>query len=135
MCKFGMGSNDSQTSTNRNRQSSRSGQQLLDELHVLPNLALRRRIPEEVRGMERRDQLRAVVAEDPAAQFRDRILGPQQRLRRELSKRDDDFRLDHIDLLEEKGLAGLNLVRLRIAVLRWPALDDVRDVDVVAAEV
>src|SRR4030095_10351118 len=37
-------------------------------------------------------------------------------------------------LAKEKGLARLDFVRLRIAILRWPALDHVRDVYVVALE-
>ena len=43
-------------------------------------------------------------------------------------------RLDQLDLLEEMRLAGLDLLRLRVAVARRPALEDVRDVDVLARE-
>ncbi len=41
---------------------------------------------------------------------------------------------DEIDLAVEERLAGRDLVRLRIPVLRRPALDDVGDVDVRALE-
>ena len=84
--------------------------------------------------MEGRDQLRAAVVEHAAAQPRDRLVGPQQRLRRELAERDDHLRLDDVDLPEQERLAGLDFVRLGVAVLRRPALDHVRDVDVVALE-
>src|SRR5262245_41887918 len=80
--------------------------------------------------MERRNQLGAAVVENTAAKAGNRVEGSQQRLRAELAERDDHFRPDHVDLLKQKGLAGGNLVRFGIAILRRPALDDVRDVDV-----
>src|SRR5688572_23373840 len=46
------------------------GQQLLDQLHVFPDFALRGGIPEQIGGMKRGHQLRAVIVEHPAAQFR-----------------------------------------------------------------
>src|SRR5262249_54268405 len=85
--------------------------------------------------MERRDELRPAIVEYTAAEARIRIQCSQQRLRAELAERDDDFRLDDVDLLEEKWLARLHFVRLWIAVLRRPTLDDVRDVDVLALQV
>ena len=93
------------------------------------------RVAQQVGRVEGRNQLRAAVVEDAAAQARDRIVRPQQRLRRELAERDDHLRLDDVDLPEQERLAGLDFVRLGIAVLRRPALDDVGDVDVVALEV
>ena len=44
------------------------------------------------------------------------------------------LRPDQLDLPEEVRLAGLDLVRLRVAVPGRPALEDVRDVDVVARQ-
>ena len=67
--------------------------------------------------MERRDQLRAAVVEHAAAEPRNRIERPQQRLRAELAERDDDFRLDDVDLPEEERLAGLDFVRFGVPVL------------------
>ena len=52
---------------------------------------------------------------------------------RERAERHDHLRLDDVDLPEEERLAGLDLVLLGIAVLRRPALDDVRDVHVARA--
>src|SRR5260370_8289021 len=79
--------------------------------------------------MEGRNQLRATKREHAPTQLRNGIEGPQQRLRPELSERDDDLRLDRIDLPEEKRLARLDFFRPGIAVARRPALDDVGDVD------
>src|SRR5512140_2268190 len=52
-------------------------------LQVFPRLAFAARRPQQVRGVERRDQLGAAEVEHAAAQPRDRLLRPQQRLRRE----------------------------------------------------
>ena len=60
--------------------------------------------------------------------------GLQQRLGRKGAQRDDDLRLDAVDLLEEERLARLDLVGLGIAVFRRTALDHVGDVHVVAPE-
>src|SRR6266436_4799490 len=92
-------------------------QKVSDNLHIFPHLPLRRRIAEEIRGMEGRDQLRAAVVVHAAAEARDRIERAQQRLRRELAERDDDLRLDDVDLPEQKRLARVHFVRLRIAIL------------------
>src|SRR2546425_7644803 len=59
---------------------------------------------------------------------------PEQRLDRELAERDDHLGGDQLELAEEEGVAARDLVGLGVAVLRRPALDDVRDVDVVAVE-
>src|SRR5262245_10824242 len=85
--------------------------------------------------MKRGNELDAAAEiEDVSAQPRDRRLDLEQRLRGERPERDDDLRLDRVDLPEKKGLAGRDFVRLRIAVARRTALDHVRDVDVGARE-
>ena len=84
--------------------------------------------------MKCRDQFRAAVVEDPAPKARNRIERAQQRLGAELAQRDNDFRLDDVDLTEEKRLARFDFVRLGIPVLRRTALDDVGDVHVLALE-
>ena len=63
---------------------------------------------------------------------RDPERAAREELRREVAERRDDARLDQLDLAEEVRLAGLDLVRLRVAVARRAALQDVRDVDVAA---
>src|SRR5688572_14521473 len=107
-------------------------QQRADFLHVLPDVALALRAAEQERGMERRDQLRAAVLVNAPAQARDRLLRLQQRFRRKRAERHDDLRTDAVDLPEEEALAGLDLVRVRVAVPWRPALDHVGDVDVAA---
>ena len=57
-----------------------------------------------------------------------------EQLGREVAERGNDFRLDQRDLAEKVALAGLDLVRLRIAVAGWPAFEHVRDIDLVALE-
>src|SRR5262245_56876547 len=84
--------------------------------------------------MKRRNQFRAAEVVHAAAQPRDGIERAQQCLCRELAERDDHLRLHDLDLPEEKRLALLHFVRLRIPVARRPALDDVRDVDILASE-
>ena len=64
-----------------------------------------------------------------AAQLAYRGLDLEQRLDREGSQADNRARPHLIDLAEQKGLAGHDLVGLRIAIFRRPALDDVADVD------
>src|SRR5437867_11738940 len=76
----------------------------------------------------------ASCTKSAAAELRDRRLRPQQRLRRELAERDDDLGRDQLELADEKGLARRHLVRLQVAVLRRPALDDVGNVHVLSPE-
>ncbi len=84
--------------------------------------------------MERRHQERAPVLVEPSPQRGDRRLAPQERPRREGAERDDHLRADDLDLPEQESLAGRDLLRLRVAVPGRTALDDVRDVDLLAAE-
>ena len=83
--------------------------------------------------MERGHQRNADVLAPLSAEPGDRRIGPEQRLRRELPEGDDDLGPDRVQLRLEEGLAGLDLVRLGVAVARRPALHDVADVDLVAA--
>src|SRR5580658_7580869 len=50
------------------------------------------------------------------------------------AKRDDDLRTHNVNLAEEKRRAGIALVRLRRAVTRGTAFDDIGDVDLVATK-
>src|SRR5262245_23550390 len=109
-------------------------EQSLDKFHILPYLALRGGVAQDVRRVKGGNELGAAEIVDAPAQTRNRVERPQQRLRPELSQRDNHPRLDDIDLLKQKRFARLDFVRLRIAVARRPALDDVRDVHVVALQ-
>src|SRR5687767_14630084 len=72
-----------------------------DLFHVFPYVALRRRIPQQVGRMIRGNQHRVAVGELAAADAGDRRVGLEQALRGELAERDDDARLDEVDLAEE----------------------------------
>ena len=54
----------------------------------------------------------------------------REQLGREVAESRDERRPDQLDLTEEVRLAGLDLLRLGIAVAGRPALEHVRDVDV-----
>jgi hypothetical protein len=83
---------------------------------------------QEDRPASERDLLRLAV------DARDTGLLSREELRGEVAQSGDDLRLDELDLAEEMRLAGLDLVRHRIAVARWPAFQDVRHEDQVPAE-
>src|SRR5688572_17685341 len=74
------------------------------------------------------------VGELTTADARDWRIGLEQTLRGKLAERDDDTRLDDVDLAKQEWLALLHFVGLGIAVPRWSTLDDVSDVDVLARQ-
>src|SRR5205807_2877896 len=76
---------------------------------------------------ERRLLLLPVHARDPRRP-------PGQELRCEVPERCDDARPNQLDLAPEMALAGLDLLRYRIAVTRWTAFQHVGDVDLFARE-
>src|SRR3954447_23623712 len=63
-----------------------------------------------------------------APELGDAVGGGQQQPGGEVAEGDDDRRLDELDLRLEIGPARLDLVRLRVPVAGWPALDHVGDV-------
>ncbi len=67
-------------------------------------------------------------------QAADRLFGPEQIVCRDPPDRKDQARLDQRDLAVQKRLTGGGLLGVRVAVARWPALDDVGDVDLIAPE-
>ena len=86
--------------------------------------------------MEDRQQAHRARTEDArldtAADRAERHHLAAQQPRRVAPERHDDGRLDQLDLAPQPRLAALDLLRMRIAVLRRPALQDVGDEDVVA---
>src|SRR5262245_6846039 len=82
--------------------------------------------------MERRHHRNPAERAPLPAERRDPGPRPEQRLRRGRSQSDDDLGRDRLDLPEEERRAGGDLVRLRVAIAGRPALDDVRDVDLLA---
>ena len=104
---------------------------------LFENAQHRRRVQRRGRVVERVEQHRPRAELDRlllAVDARDPDVLAAQLLRRVVAEARDHLRLDQLDLPEEVRLAGLLLVRDRIAVARWSALDDVRDVDVGAVE-
>src|SRR5262245_48082808 len=85
------------------------------------------RIEEHAPAAERHLLLLAVNASDP------RLL-PREELGGEVAKRRDERWLDQLNLAEQVALAGLDLVRHRVAVPGRPAFQDVRDVDVASLQ-
>src|ERR1700722_2972683 len=68
------------------------------------------------------------------AQAAERRLDAQEIGRGSRTKGDDHFRPNHINLLEEKLGTGVGLFGFGRAVLGWPALYDIRDVDLLSFE-
>ena len=69
-----------------------------------------------------------------AVHLRDPVRLAGEQLGCEVAERRDQPRLNQLDLLPEMGLARLDLLRLRVAVARRAALQDVRHVHVAARE-
>src|SRR5262245_6897864 len=87
----------------QNSDLSTSGFRLQDlsrELHVFPYFPFRGRVAKQVRRVECGNQLGAAVIEHAAPQARNRIQRPEQRPGRKGTERDDDLRLDDVDLTE-----------------------------------
>ena len=84
--------------------------------------------------MEGGHELRAAIIEDLAAQPRDGLVAAEQGANRKGPECDDDARANDIQLLEQERLAGLDLVGLRVPVLRRAALDDVGDIHLFAGQ-
>src|SRR4051812_7783951 len=55
----------------------------------------------------------------------------REQLRGEIAERADDARLNQLDLLLQVGAAGVDLLGLRVSVAGRPALENVRDEDVI----
>ncbi len=107
-------------------------QQPEDFFHVLPHVLLRGGIAEQVGRVIGRHHGDALVLTHAAAQARDGLGRLQQPVGAELAETDQHARTDRPDLLLEERLAGQDLGRLGIAVLRRTALDHVRDEHVLA---
>src|SRR3954454_9220707 len=85
--------------------------------------------------MERGNEHRAVaVRELTTAELGDSLFRVEQQLRGEVPERDHHARLQEAELPLEVRTAGFDLVGLRVAVARRPALDDVGDVHIVARQ-
>ncbi len=81
-----------------------------------------------------RDDLERSQAVDPSPELAHRGLGAEHVVGGMQSERDHDARVHELDLAVEERRAELLFLGPRIAVLRRPALEDVRDVDVRSSE-
>jgi hypothetical protein len=66
------------------------------------------------------------------AKFGDRLLGGKQKLGRKASEGQDCLRTYGLKLTPEERAAPFNLIWLRITVSRWPTLDHVANVNLIA---
>src|SRR4029453_8352576 len=97
------------------------------ELDIFPGWAFPRWIAQQRGGVIRDDQRNAVILVHRAAQFTDRQLRLQQRLRGERAERDDDLRTNALQLAHEVRTARFDLLRHRVAVPRRSMLEHVAD--------
>jgi hypothetical protein len=81
--------------------------------------------------VEQREQHKVFHVEGLRLDLRNSDFPFQQRLRRPVSQCADQLRTNQLNLLQEKRLAGLYFVQFRITVFRWPALDDIRDINII----
>src|SRR5262249_42461 len=98
------------------------------ELDIFPGGSLPSRVPKKSRGGIRHDERHTVILVHRAAQFTDRCLRVQQRLRGKCPERENHFWLDQLDLSNQIGTARGNLIGQRIAVARRSVFQNVADV-------
>src|SRR5215475_5773444 len=84
--------------------------------------------------MKRGHQFDSMIAMPVSSQFRDRRFGLQKRLDGKLTQGDNNFGPNEINLLLEERFAGCDLIRLRIAIFRRPALNHISYINVLALE-
>jgi hypothetical protein len=86
--------------------------------HVFPDFAFfrRRLVSQQVSGVIRNHERDPAVCVPAPAQFAHRASGSKQAFHRNCAKRDQDFRLDDVNLLDQIRSAGLHLCR------RWCAI-------------
>ena len=82
------------------------------------------------------DQGYLADAEDVAlaAQLANRCLHLEQVLRRDTADRQNNFRLNQGDLIQQIGFAARHFRSLRIAIRRRPAFQHIRDIDLAAGQ-
>ncbi len=102
---------------------------LHDHLDILPDLFLRPGIPQQIGRVVGRHQRNPLITVKPSAQDADGRLRFQQGMGRKGSEGADHPRADRLELPDQKGFAGGDLLRLRIPVPGRAALQDVADVD------
>src|SRR5215831_18466906 len=105
------------------------------ELDIFPGGSLPPRVPQESGGVICHDERHTVILVHRAAQFTDRCLRVQQRLRGECSERENHFWFNQLDLSNQIRTARGNLIRQRIAVAWRPVFQNVADVHLLARQI
>src|SRR5215218_1624076 len=121
----------------RSRYGSRAGgaiENSTGELDIFPRWPLPGGVTEQRGRVIGNDERDAVVPVDRAAELADGELGVEERLGRERAERDDDLRLDQLELAHQVGAARLDLFGAWIPVPRRPMLEHVRDEHIFALE-
>src|SRR4051794_37168709 len=120
------------------RLAQRLLQQLRNPNEVLAQLLCHPRRAQAGRRMEEGEHVDPATTEEVllrhAMHFGDARRVAGQQLRREVPERRDHTRLDQLHLFLQVGPARVDLLRLRVAVAGRPALEDVRDEDVLALQ-
>jgi hypothetical protein len=101
---------------------------LPDPLHVLPDVSFKLRVAQEKGRVIRGHKLGTLIGVEASPEEGDPLLGTQEGLGRKGPEAADDPWFDSLQLFEEKGEAGLDLVRFGIAIVRGAAFHDVGDI-------
>src|SRR5262249_34544547 len=103
------------------------------EQQILPCLRLVGQAAQQIGRVVRDDERDVAIAMDATPQARDARVPVEQRGGRAAPERDDDLRANQCDLAIEIRTTRFDLERLRRAVVGRTALEDVGDVDELAA--
>ena len=82
--------------------------------------------------VEEREDDEVLHVEGLCLHFGDTDFSFQEGLSGPVAQGADELRPNQLNLLHQERLACFHFVLLRVTVVRWPALDDVRNVDLVA---
>src|SRR5439155_9917487 len=98
------------------------------------DFTFRGRIAQKIGGMIGGQQFSSAKFQPLAAKLRDAAIGLQQRFGGSGAEAHNYLWSDDVNLTQEKWRASLDFVFFRLTVLRWPALHDVADIDVIALQ-
>lgn len=107
---------------------------LHQHFHIFPDIALFVRISQQISWVICGQQPGAIVLMESPPESGDGRRGFKQRLGRKRAEGADEVRLDSRKLALQEGQAGLDLIGFWVPVARRAALDDIADVNLVAAQ-
>ena len=93
------------------------------------------RIPEQIGGVEGCYEFTSAIGDKPTPETGYPFIGFKQCLSGEGAEGTDNFRLDYLELLNEKRFTCFNLIRFGVPVLWGAAFDDVGDVNFFPGEI